>query len=165
MPNKSGDSHHSHDHIVKKLLSGVDVARDVLNIYLPKEILSRVDLTILELQNSSFIDDRHRAFAADILYKTKLKSGADSYIYILIEHQSKSDPWMPVRLFKYMGLIWDQARKKASGKYHVPLVFPLVIYNGKRPYNHSLNLIDLLATQEEKAIFSNLFNKPFFWWI
>ncbi|TAK77201.1 MAG: transposase, partial [Gammaproteobacteria bacterium] len=62
--------HQPHDHLVKKLLSNPATARDILSLYLPHDVLTAVDLNCLELQRDSFIDDEHRAFAVDLLYKT-----------------------------------------------------------------------------------------------
>ena len=108
MENKTSESlsnvHQPHDKIIKKLLSNMTVARDILSLFLPKEILDIVNLDHLELQPNSFIDDEHRAFAVDLLYKTTF-SEKEGYIWILLEHQSYSDLWMPVRIFQYIALI------------------------------------------------------------
>ncbi len=151
--------HHPHDKLVKKLLSNPATARDILSLYLPPEVLSIVDLNNLELQRDSFIDDEHRAYAVDLLYKTSFQN-EEGYIWTLIEHQRKSDPWMPVRLFKYISIIWDHLRKASKSK-SLPLIYPLIIYNGSAPYAHSLNLSELIEPEASKKIFSTLFTKPF----
>jgi recombination-promoting nuclease RpnB len=152
-------THQPHDHLVKRLLSNPAAARDILSLYLPKEILKIVDLNQLELQRDSFIDDEHRAFAVDLLYKTSIQN-QDSYIWLLIEHQRTSNPWMPVRLFKYIAIIWDHLRKIAKTN-KIPLVYPFVIYNGDQPYSHSLTLVDMIEPDAAKQLFANLFVKPF----
>ncbi|TAK75919.1 MAG: hypothetical protein EPO11_04870, partial [Gammaproteobacteria bacterium] len=160
MKKQNGSStHHPHDHIVKKLLSNPATARDILSLYLPADVLSAVDLSHLELQRDSFIDDEHRAFAVDLLYKTTFQH-EEGYIWILLEHQRKSDPWLPVRLFKYIAIIWDHVRK-LNHSTHLPLVYPLVIYNGDQPYSHSLSLIDLIQPDTAKHLFTHLFTQPF----
>ncbi len=151
--------HQPHDHLVKKLLSNPAAARDILSLYLPDDVLAAVDLTILELQRDSFIDDEHRVFAVDLLYKTAFQN-EEGYIWILLEHQRRSDPWLPVRLFKYISIIWDHLRK-TSKSIQVPLVYPLIIYNGDKPYLHSLNLSDLIKPNASKELFHNLFSQPF----
>ena len=54
---KSSDTfiHQPHDKLVKRLLASPMTARDILNLYLPPDILSMVDLNYLELQRDSFI--------------------------------------------------------------------------------------------------------------
>lgn len=151
--------HQPHDKLVKKLLSNPATARDILSLYLPKEVLDIADLNKLELQPDSFIDDEHRANAVDLLYKTTFQQ-EEGYIWLLLEHQRKSDHWMPVRIFKYISLIWDHVRKASKSK-TIPLIYPLVIYNGNEPYAHSLTLSDLIQPEAAKQIFSTLFTKPF----
>jgi len=158
-PKQKSSVHQPHDKIVKKMLSNPEIARDILNLYLPRDVLAIIDLGHLELQKDSFIDDEHRAYAADLLYKTSCQN-KDGYIWVLLEHQRESDYWMPLRLFKYMGLIWDHVRKSSQSKY-LPFVYPLVIYNGDSPYTHSRSLIDLIEPEESKSLFSKLFIEPF----
>jgi len=60
-----------------------------------------------------------------------------------------------------MGIIWDHIRRTNTKRKTLPLIFPLVIFNGDRRYEHSLTLSDLLAPESVKVIFSQLFTKPF----
>lgn len=151
--------HQPHDKLIKKLLSNPATARDILSLYLPKDVLEIVDLNHLELQKDSFIDDEHRAYAVDLLYKTIFQS-KEGYIWVLLEHQRKSDYWMPVRLFKYIAMIWDHVRKTSKST-SVPLIYPLLLYNGSQPYAHSLILSDLIEPEASRKIFSRLFTEPF----
>lgn len=151
--------HQPHDKLVKRLLSNPEAAKDILSLYLPKEVLDIADLNYLEMQKDSFIDDEHRMYAVDILYKTKFQN-EEGYIWVLLEHQRKSDFWMPVRIFKYIAIIWDHLRKIDKSD-SIPLVYPLVVYNGDQPYSHSLALNDLIKPDASKEIFSTLFTKPF----
>jgi recombination-promoting nuclease RpnB len=157
--NKSSSVHQPHDRLVKKLLSDPTTAHDILSLYLPKNVLDVVNLNNLELQRDSFIDDEHHAFAVDLLYKTTLQN-EEGYIWILIEHQRKSDHWMPLRLFKYIAIIWDHLRATSKLTY-LPLVYPLVLFNGNQAYIHSLNLMDLIEPAASKDIFKDMFTRPF----
>jgi len=60
--------------IIKKLLSNPVTARDILSLYLPAEVLSIANLNHLELQRDTFIDDEHRTYAVDLLYKTTFQN-------------------------------------------------------------------------------------------
>jgi predicted transposase/invertase (TIGR01784 family) len=158
--NKSiSDVTQPHDKLVKKLLSNPTVARDILSLYLPANVCELVDLNNLSLQRDSFIDDEHRAFAVDLLYKTTFQS-EEGYIWILLEHQRKDDPWLPVRIFKYMATIWDHIRR-TSKTYKIPLVYPLIVYNGDRPYSHTLTFRDMIEPEASKELFDTFFKTPF----
>lgn len=148
-----------HDKLVKRLLSNPETAKEILELYLPQDVLAMVNLNNLSLQRDSFIDDEHRAFAVDLLFKTTFQE-EDGYLWVLLEHQRKDDPWLPVRIFKYMAIIWDHLRK-TSKNHKIPLVYPLIIYNGSRPYSHSLTLKDMIEPEASRSLFENFFKTPF----
>lgn len=149
---------HPHDRLVKRLLSVPAIAKGVLSLYLPNDVLKITDLDKLSLQRDSFIDDEHRAFAADLLFKTSFQK-EEGYIWILLEHQSTDDPWLPVRIFKYIGTIWEHLRKTTKSS-KIPLIYPVVIYNGQRSYSHTLTLNEMIAPKDSQKLFKNLFTNP-----
>ena len=148
-----------HDRLVKRLLSNPKTAKEILSLYLPKEILALADLNHLSLQRDSFIDDEHRAFAVDLLFKTTFQK-EEGYFWVLLEHQRNNDPWLPVRIFKYIAIIWDHLRKTSKTQ-KIPLVYPIIIYNGSRPYSHSLTLKDMITPAASQKIFEDFFKTPF----
>jgi predicted transposase/invertase (TIGR01784 family) len=150
---------HPHDRLVKRLLSNPATAKDILSLYLPEQALALVDLNHLVLQRDSFIDDEHRAFAVDLLYQTTFQ-GEEGYIWVLLEHQRKDDPWLPVRIFKYMAIIWDHLRKSRKLN-KIPLIYPLIIYNGDRPYSHTLTFKDMIEPAASRELFEDFFKTPF----
>ena len=73
------------------------------------------------------------------------------YLFVLAEHQSTPDRFMPFRLWHYMCLIWDKnlkgERELSDGK-NLPLIYPLVFYHGKqRPYPYSMDLLDCFGNR------------------
>lgn len=52
--------HQPHDKLVRRLLSNVATARDVLEAYLPDSVKALVDLSFLERQPDTFVDSQHR---------------------------------------------------------------------------------------------------------
>lgn len=150
--------HKAHDHLIKKLLSNPAMAKDILSAYLPIEVRESINLDYLELQRDTFIDDEHREFEVDLLYKTQFNA-EEGYFWILAEHQRNDDPWLPLRIFKYMSLIWDHLRHTSKNK-KLPLVFPFIIYNGDRPYSHSLVFRDLIEPESSRIIFDQFFKTP-----
>ena len=79
---------------------------------------------------------------------------------MLLEHQRNNDPWLPVRIFKYIAIIWDHLRKTSKTQ-KIPLVYPIIIYNGSRPYSHSLTLKDMITPAASQKIFEDFFKTPF----
>jgi predicted transposase YdaD len=76
-------------------------------------------------------------------------------VYILMEFQSRPDPSMPVRLMGYVHNFYEDlmARQPASGWRKLPLVIPVVVYNGTEPWHVAEDLGDLprFGLPEEEA--------------
>ncbi|MEW6169645.1 MAG: Rpn family recombination-promoting nuclease/putative transposase [Pseudomonadota bacterium] len=41
-----------------------------------------------------------------MVWRVRLTDGSPLYIYLLLEFQSRSDPWMAVRLLAYVSLLY-----------------------------------------------------------
>lgn len=135
--------HDIHDRTFKSAMADIRVAREFFELYLPKNILSLIDLETLRLNQNSYVDEDLQSSSSDVLYQVRLKDKKIGYIYVLCEHQSSVDSLMPLRLWGYLIRIWNDIIKQTGSK-HLPLVFPLVFYHGKRPYNGVRNLRDMI---------------------
>ena len=153
-----------HDKLVRRILSNVATARDMLEVYLPEAVRDVMDLAYLERQPDTFVDEQHRVFAVDVLFKTRCKhTHKDAYIWFLIEQQRAPDVWLPLRQFCYIGIIWDHIRKASNTRAKstkLPFIYPLIISNASTPYKHSLTLRDMIEPEEAKSLFDDLFKTP-----
>lgn len=136
-----------HDRFFKSAMSDIRVAKEFFTTHLSNELLSKIDLTTLNLCPGSYIDKELTGSASDILYAVDYE-GQSSYLYILAEHQSTPDKLMPFRLLRYIVSIMTEHLKKTSGK-TLPLVYPLVFYNGKRRYPYSMDIRDLFNVSKD----------------
>ncbi|MCC8398249.1 MAG: Rpn family recombination-promoting nuclease/putative transposase [Rickettsia endosymbiont of Labidopullus appendiculatus] len=66
-------------------------------------------------------------------------------IFLLLEHQSTVDQLMAFRLFKYMVNICDLYLTTNPKAKHLPLIYSLILYNGKKKYNAPLNIWELYS--------------------
>ena len=129
-----------HDAVFKTFLSHVETARDFIQLHLPAELLSLCDLSTLQLESSSFVEDDLRQYYSDILYSLTTADG-QGYIHIVIEHQSSPDKHMAFRLIRYA--IAAMQRHLEAGHTRLPLVIPVLFYQGERsPYPYSMNWLD-----------------------
>jgi len=69
------------------------------------------------------------------------------YIYILFEHKSYNDPRVLLQLLKYILRIWEEKYNTKTNK--LPIIIPLVIYNGENKWNIETKLINLIEGIEE----------------
>jgi predicted transposase/invertase (TIGR01784 family) len=147
----------AHDHFFRKMMSDKEVAYTFFEAHLPKEVLAVIDLTALELQSSSYIDDMRKESIADLLFKTVV-GGHTAYLYLLVDHQSRPDELMPFRLLKYLCNVIDQNLKETGSK-RIPLILPIVVYHGRQPWNYSNAINDLVDAPRE--LVEEYFLKPF----
>ncbi len=153
-----------HDKTFKNVMKDLRVAQDFFKQYLPEKITSLLDLNSLLLCANSYVDEKLNELRSDILYQVNFKESDDiGFIYILAEHQSTVDVLLPYRLWHYIFCIWNDYLKKTKKTMSdepkkLPLVIPLVFYNGKTAYTASTNLRDIIdgpAELVEDILFKN----------
>lgn len=103
-------------------------AASELRAALPEALTRRIDWNRLQLQPGSFVSTELRSRYSDLLYRTHL-DGHSAYIYLLIEHQSSSDRFMPLRILEYLVNIWNQHRDHHPKTRTLPAVIPLVVHS------------------------------------
>ena len=96
---------------------------------------------------TSYIDAASRPLRGDVLWTVPTKSGHSCYIYFLIEHQERPEHLMAARIFRYIagvyGLILQEDRFAKGGE-PLPVVIPIVLYCGDKPWNAPTRFADLL---------------------
>ena len=135
-------SEQPHDKLVREEFRDPDRARGLLRIMLGEKTCSAMKLDTLRVLDGHFIDSELKPHEADLLLAVGEETQA-TLIYILLDHQSTPDRDMPFRLLRYVSRIHEahRAGKIATGDPHRrPPVLPLVLYNGKKPWNVPLSL-------------------------
>lgn len=124
-----------HDTAYKQLFAHPEMVRDLLRGYLPYDLLARLDLATLERVNGSYADGEGTQRHSDMVWKV-CQTQRWPNLYVLLEFQSKPDPWMALRMVVYVGLLYQHLLKRhevaADGL--LPLVLPIVLYDGIRPW-------------------------------
>ena len=132
---------HPHDKVVRLMLSNLQEAANLINLALKKKDF--IKAKEIEQYKSIFVTKFYKNKESDIVYKDLKNKG----IYYLIEHQSKQDKMMPVRIAEYsieiMREALDLAKKEKN--YEVPRVIPIVLYTGEGEWKVSKSLEDIQA--------------------
>lgn len=86
-----------------------------------------------------------------MIYRLRRLDGTPVYIYLLLEFQSTPDPWMPLRILVYVGLLYQHLLREKSLSPHnkLPPVFPLVLYNGDAGWTVPTHLRDVIDLPEQ----------------
>ncbi|HHR6023337.1 Rpn family recombination-promoting nuclease/putative transposase [Providencia alcalifaciens] len=145
-----------HDAAFKGFMTKQSNARDFFELHLPEQIKRLCDFDTLTLINSAFIDSKLRTRFSDVLYSVQTKMG-DSYIYLLVEHQSTPDKLMRWRLMHYAFMAMNQHLQQ--GHKTLPLVVPILFYHGETsPYPYEEVWTQCLPHAEvAHALYSNPF--------
>ena len=142
---------HPHDSFIRRSLTSIQVARDLLKAHLAPDMTKRINWDTLQLTNKSFVKDKLTQLHTDVLYKCRLDNKL-AYTYCLIEHQSTPDPLLPFRILEYNVSLMREHLEQ--GHKQLPLIINLCLYAGQAsPYPHSTDIYDcfeapLLARRE-----------------
>jgi predicted transposase/invertase (TIGR01784 family) len=131
-----------HDGLFKKIMINQIAAQNFLEYYLPADFKAMLDLSTIKVEKESYVEESLRQQFSDIVYSIQTKDRQTAYAYILLDHQSTIDHWIGLRLWKYALLLCERHKKN---KEKLPLICPIILYNGKEVYNAPRNLWELFA--------------------
>jgi len=134
------------DALFKRIMQEEVAAKEFLEYYLPKEFKELIDLSKIRIEKESFVEEGLKRRLSDIIYSVKTKENEEAFVYVLIESQSTADYWISFRLWKYMLLLLERHMKD---KNRLPLIAPLLVYNGTKKYDSPRNLWDLFIAPEQ----------------
>ena len=124
--------------------------------FVPEALATGLDFSGLQRVNPKFHSGRRsaRRREGDVIWRLPTCEGTDIYLYLLIEFQSKSDWWMPVRTQVYQGLLWQQVidEKKLKAGARLPPLLLLVLYNGIQRWKAPTEIRDLIALSPDSAL-------------
>ena len=126
---------HPHDKIFRTVLEDKKQVIKLINEVL--KLSRKLTESEIEIYNSSYISERFENKESNIVYKMKEKN-----LLFLIEHQSKIDYEMPMRVLNYEIEIMRQAlgNRKIAKNSKIPMIIPIVIYTGRRKWNVALKI-------------------------
>ena len=133
--------HHSHDKSIRMLLKDRNEATGFINKVVFNE--EKIKIGDIEEYTENFITSNYKDKVADIVYKYCPIDG----VYFLIEHQTKIDQNMPIRIAEYSLEIMKAEYKKGKRAE----VIAIVLYTGKRKWNVPTNLGTVSEENKEKC--------------
>lgn len=144
-------SSNPHDSLVKSVFSDPEIAAGELRAVLPQEVSSRLAWDTLHLEPGSFVDPEFRDRHTDLLFSADVRgrSGRRALVYVLLEHQSSPDPWMPLRLLRYIVRVWDAFLVAHPATDRLPAVIPMVLAHGDRRWNVPTEFVDLVDIDDD----------------
>jgi predicted transposase YdaD len=119
-----------HNALFKRVFGNPENAASELRLILPAEISALIDWPSLELCPGSFVDPQLAERHTDLLFTVRC-AGRDARIYILFEHQSAPDRFMPFRLLRYIVRIWEAFLRDNPTAKHLPAIIPVVLHHSE----------------------------------
>jgi hypothetical protein len=141
-------THNPHDALFKRAFSERENAAGELRAVLPEAIASALDFGTLRVCAGSYVDEALRDLHSDLLYSIHL-GGREAFVYVLFEHQSGVDRWMPYRLLRYIGRVWEDWRRDHPRAQRLPAVIPVVLHHGKAGWTGPKGLHELIDLEPE----------------
>jgi predicted transposase YdaD len=122
-----------HDAIFKAGFETPEHAAGLFRQVLPTTIVDTLDWSTIAREPGSFIDPSLAPSHSDLLFSVQRAELPDKRVllYLLLEHQSRSDAHMPLRILAYEVRIWQRYLKEHPGPLStippLPPIIPIVI--------------------------------------
>jgi len=138
MPNRKHPrkkDHEPHDAVFKAFFSDATIARNYLLHYTPEAIHQKIDFAIFQKIDTAFVSGRFGISFTDVLYETRLASGAPARLLFLFEHKSYV-PSLPVhlQLLDYLLQIWEDDLKNERP---LSFIIPIIVYHGAQGWKQN----------------------------
>jgi predicted transposase/invertase (TIGR01784 family) len=132
-----------HDEIFRKALENPIAAKEFISAHAPKELLEVIDLDSLNnLEKEKYITSDLINSSSDVLFSVNFKR-TNWQAFFLVEHQSTVDNLIAYRMLKYKMSILERYLVVNPETKYLPLICPILVYNGDKKYNAPLSFWEL----------------------
>ena len=118
--------------------------QQLVESFIKEPWVKRVDFTRSELVDKSYVSRQFRRLESDIIWKLQLKGGEEVFLYILIEFQTTVDPYMALRMLRYIVEFYFGIIGRSKKRVALPSVFPILLYNGEDRWTAPEKLEELI---------------------
>jgi predicted transposase/invertase (TIGR01784 family) len=105
---------------------------DLLTQLLP-EVAEKIKIDSLELDNTSYVNEKLKNLYSDIVYNCEGNDGISTKIALLFEHKSYTVKYPRLQLADYMFSIY---RHNVNNNEPLTLVIPIIFYHGEKPWKY-----------------------------
>jgi predicted transposase YdaD len=133
-----------HDTLFRETFGVPEHARGELTTVLPPALVARLDWATLRAESASFVSMGEQKRHADVLLSVGVRGGGEVLVYVLLEHQSTADPWMVLRLLRYMVRIWERWLRDHPETRRLPPVVPVVVSHDPQGWRVPVGLEEAL---------------------
>jgi hypothetical protein len=120
-----------------------------LRAILPDRVTRHIDWDSLQAVHASFVDAALSQRHGDLMFSARLKEGHEAYLWLLFEHQSTIDRWMPLRMLEMAVEFLKGWHKEHPRAQRLPAILPIVLYQGATPWTAPRTLAELYDLSEQ----------------
>ena len=124
--------------------------RELLQLVDP-DLAKRLDFANANRINRTFIPADLSKIENDLLFRVPVFGIEQTvWVYLLLEHQSRVDPDMGLRLLEYIFKVWEAQTREGTGEAsggqskRIAPVVPLVFYTGMEPWPQPISLVQAM---------------------
>ena len=134
-----------HDALFKAAFEQPAHAAGLFRHWLPPALTGEIDWTTLSLEPGSFIDEELAPSHTDLLFSARCRGGQEVKLYVLLEHQSSSDPRMPYRVLRYITRIWERHVEQRGKGEPLPLILAIVVSHAVGGWTAPVHLHEMIS--------------------
>lgn len=157
------------DRAVREMLEDPKNLRELIAAVLP-DLVDGFDFSRAELLKRDFLMEDWRKRESDLLFRIPYRDEDGErtvLVCILVEHQSRPDARMPLRILTYVVLYWNREWKrweqaKTGGPLRLTPVVPIVFHTGASAWRSNRELSDLIDGPDVLKSFAPKYT-PLFW--
>lgn len=144
---------HGHDHSYRHLFARPELVESLVRELVAEPWVEDLDFSSLERVNATYVDSDLKKKEGDMVWKLRRRDGSEVIVYLLIEFQSRVERFMAVRLMSYVAALYLDliSRGELAPGRRLPLVIPLVVYNGAGRWRAPRQLSSLIEPVEPVA--------------
>jgi predicted transposase/invertase (TIGR01784 family) len=137
-----------HDSLFRDTFSNPEHARGLLRHMMKRSLAARFDWSTLRLIPGSFVGPTLRGRHCDLLYGVRC-GDKEVLVYLLLEHQSTTDPLMPFRLLVYMVRVWERYVREHPHTTRLPAIMPMVVHHSREGWTSPTSFEELFDLEPD----------------
>ena len=135
-----------HDETYKLIFSQRAAVEELIRHFVGTGLADELDFDTLEPLPTDHITGGLVQRRSDLLCKVRFRDGW-LYLLILLEFQSKSDPFMALRILTYTCLTYEELIRRGEVRpgNELPPLLPVAVYNGRPRWRAATDVAELIA--------------------
>ncbi|MER2559236.1 MAG: Rpn family recombination-promoting nuclease/putative transposase, partial [Myxococcaceae bacterium] len=144
-----------HDSLFRAAFARPEALRSEAEVLLPPPFVRSLDFSRVNLLQTRFIDESLAHSESDATFRIA-QHQREAFVYVLLEHQRKSDALMPWRLLRYMTSVWMSVLGSEPNRRKLPMLVPMVLSNVPGGWKGPRSFSEVVELEDELRVLSSV---------